>query len=111
MTELETLKNKVSYYEKKLSIGEFDLAHKAYLSYVKIVQQQVDYINEFNIKSNISGKKAETAEYERAESMWSSLPKMISELNRLKAELKIEYDENEGKQKVGPLTPQSIMNL
>ncbi len=105
---VDELKKKIAYYEKKLAIGDSDLAMRGYLSFVKVVNQQVNYLDDFDIKTNISGKKAETAEYDRAESLWNNLPKMISSLNHLKAELKIEFDENEGKPKVGPTSPQSI---
>ena len=110
MNELEQLKAENEYFKKKLAIGEYDLAYKGYLSFVKIVEQQVLFLDDFNLKSNIDGKKAETVIYERAESLWSNLPKMISSLNALKAELKIEFDPNDGKQKVGAISPQNIGN-
>lgn len=99
---------KIAHYEKILGIGEGDLALKGYRSFVKIVQQQVDFLDDFNLKSNIDGKKSETAIYDRASDLWSNLPKMISSLKHLQAELKIEFDPNEGKPKVGATSPQSI---
>jgi len=108
MTELDQLKRENEYYKKKLAIGEFDLAYKGYLSFVKIIEQQVEFLNDFSLKSNIDGKKAETAIYDRAESLWSNLPKMISSLNSLRSELKIEFDPEEGKVKRGPISPQSL---
>lgn len=105
MTEQE---KKIAHYEKVLALAESDLAIKGYKSFVKVVQQQVDFLDNFNLVSHIDGKKTETAIYERAEALWSNLPKMISSLNHLRAELKIEYDPMEGKPKVGPTSPQSI---
>lgn len=105
---IESLKKQLEYYQNKFSVAEYDLALDGYLSYVALVRQQVEFIKDFNIKSNIDGKKAETVLYDRAMSMGESLPDMISKMNRLKMELKIEYDENEGKQKVGATSPQSM---
>lgn len=108
MTEVEELKKQLEYYRKMLSISDQDVAVKGYLAYVKIVRQQVEHVESFNIKSHIEGKKSENAMYERTEAIWKNLPDMISSLNRLKIELKIEFDPNEGKQKVGATTPQSL---
>jgi hypothetical protein len=108
VTELEQLKKENEYYKKKLAIGEHDLAHKAYLSFVSIVQQQVDYLSEFSLKSQISALKKDSSEYERAESIIDKLPTKITQLNNLKAELKIEYDAHEGVVKTGATSPQNI---
>lgn len=106
MTEQE---KELEYYKKKFGIAEHDVAIAGYLAYVNIVRQQVDHVKDFNIKSNIEGKKSENAMYERTEAIWKNLPDMISSMNRLKLELKIEYDPNEGKPKSGATTPQSIL--
>jgi len=105
---VESLKKKLAYYERKLSLGEQDVAVEGYAAYVNIVRQQVEYIKDFRIKENIEGKKSESAMYDRSESIWKNLPSMISSMNSLKLELKIEYDESDGKPKQGMTSPQSI---
>lgn len=105
---LEKIKRELDYYKQKFSLGEHDIAIKGYLSYVALVRQQVDFIGDFSIKSNIDGKKTETVLYDRAMSMGEGLPDMITKMNRLKMELKIEYDESEGKPRIGATSPQSI---
>lgn len=112
MTEtIEHLKKELEYYKKKFSVGEQDLAIDGYLSYVTLVRQQVEFIRNFNIKSNIEGKKTETVLYDRAMSMGEGLPDMISKMNRLKIELNIPFDENAGKPKQGATTPQSLSKV
>ena len=111
MATVQELEAKVSHYEKILKLAEHDLAHKGYVTFCKIIQQQVEFLDDFNIKSNIDGKKTETVMYERAESMWEKLPKNISALNALRVELKIEYDEEAGKPKTVAASPQSIANM
>lgn len=108
MEEIEKLKKELEFYKKKLSLAEHDVAMDGYVAYVNIVRQQVEYIKDFNIKSNIEGKKSENAMYDRTEAMWKNLPDMISSMNKLKLELNIPFDENEGKPKMGATTPQSL---
>lgn len=109
METIESLKKELEFYKKKFAIGDHDVAVNGYMAYVNIVRQQVEYVKDFNIKSNIEGKKSENAMYERTEAIWKNLPDMISSMNRLKMELKIEYDPMEGKQKTGATTPQSFV--
>lgn len=110
MEDIESLKRQLEFYKNKFSLAEKDVAIDGYLAYVNIVRQQVDYIKEFKIKENIDGKKSESAMYDRTESIWKSLPGMISSMNALKIELNIQFDENEGKVKRGATTPQSLVN-
>jgi len=107
---MEDIQKELEFYKKKFSLAEHDVAINGYIAYVNIVRQQVDYVKDFNIKSNIEGKKSENAMYERTEAIWKNLPDMISSMNRLKIELNIQYDPSEGKQKVGATTPQSLLN-
>lgn len=105
---LESLKNELEFYKKKFSLAEHDVAVDGYLAYVNLVRQQVEFLKDFNIKSNIDGKKTETVLYDRAMSMGESLPKMISSMNLLKLELKIEFDVSKGKPKQIATSPQNI---
>jgi len=108
MEDIEALKKQLEHYKKKLSLAEHDVAMDGYVAYVNIVRQQVEYIKDFNIKSNIEGKKSENAMYDRTEAMWKNLPDMISSMNKLKVELNIPYDENEGVEQKGASSPQSF---
>lgn len=98
----------LEHYKKIFSLKDSDLAVSGYIAYVNFVRQQVDYIKEFKVKDNIEGKKTETVVYDRAMSMGESLPDMISKMNRLKTELKIDFDPEADKPKVGATSPQSI---
>jgi hypothetical protein len=108
MNELE---KELAHYRKIFSLKDDDLAISGYIAYVNFLKQQVDYIKEFSVKANIEGKKTETVVYDRAISMGESLPDMISKMNRLKAELKIDFDINGDKPKSGATNPQTIANL
>ena len=106
---VEQLKAELEYYKKKFSLAEHDLSLSGYLSYVGLVKQQVEFIKDFKIKDNIDGKKTETVLYDRAMSIGEGLPKMILAMQNLKTELKIEYNEQEGKEKPKATTPQSLV--
>jgi len=108
---MEDIQKELAYYKKIFSLKDSDLAISGYIAYVSFVRQQVEYMEGFKLKDNIDGKKAETVVYDRAISMGESLPDMISKMNRLKAELKIDFDINSDKPKVGATNPQTISNL
>ncbi len=105
---MDELQKELDHYKRIYSLKEQDLAISGYIAYVNFVRQQVDYIKDFKVKENIEGKKTETVVYDRAISMGESLPDMISKMNRLKIELKIDFDIDADKPKVGAISPQSI---
>jgi hypothetical protein len=106
---IEELKKENTFYKHKFSIGETDVAVGGYLAYVNIVRQMVEYIKDFDIKTNIEGKKSENAMYERTEKIWGQLPEMISSMNKLKTELGIEFNPEEGKPKPMATRPESMV--
>lgn len=95
-------------YEKRMGIGQNDPAKDGYLVLVKLLRQQNEYLDNFNIKSKISSdEKGIMAEYKNAKDLWEGLPKMIQNVNALKIELNMEGEKkinNENK----PISPQSI---
>ena len=101
--DIGALKNRVGQYEK-------DPEKRAYFSLVRIVNMQVDYLNEFDIKANIGGKASEDAKFARTQGIWENLPKMISSLNELKIVLKITKadEESENKKSMMYISPESI---
>jgi hypothetical protein len=110
---IEDYKKKVSVLEQKLRLYENDPDKSGFFALKRIVNQQVDYLRNFTIKDRISGKASEDATYARSKEMWESLPKMISELNGLKRELRInnEDEEKESKNTNQRTTPESIADV
>lgn len=94
---IEDYKKKVSVLEKRLAMYENDPGKRGYYSLRRIVNQQIDYLNTFNIKGNVGGKASEDATFARTKDMWEGLPKMISSLNELGVSLKIKADDEEDK--------------
>jgi hypothetical protein len=104
MTEIEKLRAELDYY--KTLYGTGDIASRAYAASVRILEQQVEFLNQFKISDEIKKTTKEDATYGRAEGMWEKLPKLISELHKLKTELGIEYVEKE--ERIVATSPQSI---
>lgn len=88
-----TDEEKIKELEKKLSFYEKDPQKRGYFSLVRIVNQQIDYLNAFNIKEKIGGKPSEDGTFVRTKDIWENLPKMISSLTDLKQQLKISKED------------------
>ncbi len=104
----------IAHYEKKLGIGEDEtpMDTRGYLAYMSLLKQQIEYIERYKLTDTvIGGKKTESAEYERVEKLHNDLPEKVSALNRLRIELKLDHDANEGKPKPTATTPQSLLSL
>lgn len=86
----ETIQQEVERLRKEIRWLKLDGSKRAFYALNRIVNQQVDLLNDFDIKSTVVGKKSENAEFERTQSIWKEMPKLVSELNNLRAELKID---------------------
>lgn len=86
---VEELQKIIKEYEKILGIGEHDPMKNAFIIYVKILNQQSDYLKDFKIKDVISKVDKDSPEYKRAMDMVDGLPKMITSVNDLKSVLKL----------------------
>lgn len=86
--------------------GVGDIATRSYKTVVKILEQQVDYLNTIQIKDLIiSDEAAKKTEYKNAKDLWEGMTDMILKLNKVKNELGIEYVEKE--EELMPISPQS----
>jgi hypothetical protein len=86
--------------KKRISLYENDATYRGYYALNKIVNQQVDRLNKFNLESEISQNAKEDKVYDRTKAIWEGLRGMISDLNILKAELKITGNEERDGKKV-----------
>lgn len=96
----------LEFYKKLFGVG--DVATRAYTSLVKVLEQQVDYLKEFDLKASIAKDKADQT-YARATEIFESMPGIVLQIKKLKDELGIEYIEKE--ERIIPVTPQSIAKL
>ena len=89
------LEKQVKVLEDRLRLTEQDGSVRAYYALQRILNQQVNYLNGFVLKSEIGLDPKSDKTYERAEKIWGSLQKLASELNILRSELKLSGNENE----------------
>lgn len=109
-------KKKCEAYEKLLGVGEYDPVKAAFLVYIKMLNQQTAFLDEFNIKTNVSESDKESPKYKRAMDMFDGLPKAILAVNDMRATLKLSKEDIAIIQGEKPLfskitTPESIANV
>lgn len=75
--------------------GLDDVATRAYKAVVKVLGQQVDFLENFNIKDKITAASKEDPVYERGIKIYENMPDNVIKLNELKFKLGIEYIEKE----------------
>ena len=83
MTDAEKIKE----LQEELDLYKKDPQKRGYFALIRILNQQIDYLGHFDIKSKIGGKASEDATFARTQGIWENLPKMISSLNELKVDL------------------------
>lgn len=104
---MSDVQKEVDHYRKIFGVG--DIATRGYITMVKILEQQIGFLNEFNIKSKISSaEKEDTIVYKNAKELWEGMSDTILSLNKLKNELGIEYLEKE--EELRPVSAKSIAN-
>lgn len=109
-------KDKCETYEKILGIGQYDPVKNAFLVYIKMLNQQIEFLNDFNIKSHIGDSDKESPKYKRAMDMIDALPKMITSVSDLRSTLKLTKDDLaiiQGDKNIFSkiTTPESIANV
>jgi hypothetical protein len=109
-------KDKCDMYEKLLGVGQYDPVKNAFLVYVKMLNQQIEFLNDFNIKTHIGDSDKESPKYKRAMDMIDALPKMITSVSDLRSTLKLTKDDIaviQGDKNIFSkiTTPESIANV
>lgn len=108
----EALKRQVAELQERNSLFENDASKRGFYSLNRIVNQQIDFLNTFSIKSKISSDdKSDATMYKNAKDLWENLPKLIIALNQLRTDMKIDGDEEGDIPKIVPVTPQSIAKI
>ena len=115
MNEL-SYQQKCEMYEKLLGVGQYDPVKNAFLVYVKMLNQQIEFLNDFNIKTHIGDSDKDSPKYKRAMDMIDSLPKMITSVSDLRSTLKLTKDDLaiiHGEKNIYTkiTTPESIANV
>lgn len=106
--KIKVLEQRLTEYEKIIK----DPARRGYYALNKILYQQIEYLEGFNLKEQIGADPKQDKIYERAKGLWEGLKIMILDCRTLKGELKIPVDEEEKEiKKIYRITPESISDV
>lgn len=115
MNEIDQFKKQIIALEKRLSEYETivkDPSKRGYYALNKILYQQIEYLENFNLKTQIEADPKQDKIYERVTKIWEGLKTMILDCRTLKSELKIPNDEEEKEiKKIYRLTPESVSDV
>lgn len=95
MDEVETLKKQIDVLEKKLALYEKDATYRGFYALNRIVNQQVDFLNQFDLKHEIGQSPKDDKVYDRAKGIWESFKTLVADLKSLKSDLGIDDEEQE----------------
>jgi transcriptional regulator with XRE-family HTH domain len=105
--EIKVLKQRVAELEKVVK----DPSKRGYYALCKVIYQQIEFLECFNLKTQIEGNPKEDKIYDRAKGLWEGMKTMIMDCRALKQELKISAEEEEQEMKKIRYTPESISNV
>lgn len=109
----DDLEKQIKVLEQRLSFFEKDATYRGFYALNRIVNQQVDYLNKFNLEKEIGQNPKEDKVFDRAKSLWEGLKGLINDLASLKTELRLSDDDEEYDRKIKNknITPESVSNV
>lgn len=105
----EELEKEVAHYRKVLGVGSYNPAGDGFSVLIEQLRQRNEFIKNFKIVEKIGNVAKDDPVYARATDMIDTLPQMISKINGLSMELKIEYVPENAEEKSGATSPQSLV--
>lgn len=93
MAEIEDLKKENKELKDRLHEINSNPEISAFYALRKMLSQQTKRLNKFDLEREISQNSKEDKVYERTMDIVIKMPKMISELNALRSEMKLSGDE------------------
>lgn len=106
------LEKKVKVLEQQLAEKEKilkDPSKRGYYALCKILNQQIEYLEDFNLSHEIGVSPKEDKVYDRVKGMWEGLKTMIMDCRALKQELQISQAEEDKEMKRTYITtPESV---
>lgn len=115
MESNEELIKKIKVLEKMVTDQERilkDPSKRGYYALNKILYQQIEYLENFILKTQIEADPKQDKIYERVTKIWEGMKTMIMDCRTLKSELKIPNDDEDRElKKIYRLTPESISDV
>lgn len=115
MDELQELKKKYAALEKKLTEAEKiikDPAKRGYFALCRILYQQIEYLENFDLKKQIGENPKDDKVYDRTKGIWEGMKTMIMDCKNLKQELGVTNEEEEKEaKKIYRITPETMSDV
>lgn len=115
MPDEKELEKKIRVLEQQLSEKEKiikDPSKRGYYALSRMTYQQIEYLENFDLKKQIESNPKDDKVYDRAKGLWEGLKSMILDCRTLKQELGITTDEEEKEmKKISRLTPETMSNV
>jgi len=112
MPDEKELEKKIKVLEQQLTEKDKiikDPSKRGYYALCKILYQQIEYLENFDLKKEIGANPKEDKVYDRVKGIWEGLKTMIIDCRTLKQELKISAEEEDKEMKrIYRTTPESI---
>jgi len=100
MSEIDELKKRIATLEKENDLYKKDATFRGYYIQNKIVNQQIDILEKFDLCEEIKKTSKDDKYYDRTKALWEGMPDTIAGLNKLKVELKITGNEDKDRKNV-----------
>jgi hypothetical protein len=112
MDDVRKLQQQIEFLEKRLAWYEKDATYRGFYALNRIVNQQVDYLNQFELAKEIGVSPKDDKVYDRAKGIWEGLKTLIGDLNALKTELGLRDEEEYDRHiKNRNISPESIAHV
>lgn len=113
--EKEELQKKIKVLEQQLSEKEKiikDPSKRGYFALCKILYQQIEYLENFELKKQIGENPKDDKVYDRTKGIWEGLKTMIIDCRTLKQELGVSNEEEEKEaKKIYRITPETMSDV
>ena len=112
MPDEKELEKKIRVLEQQLAEKEKiikDPSKRGYFALCKVLYQQIEYLEDFDLRKEIGQNPKDDKVYDRVKGIWEGMKAMIMDCRSLKAELKVSNAEDELEMKKQMrTTPESI---
>lgn len=109
------MEKKVKVLEQQLSEKEKiikDPSKRGYFALCKIMYQQIEYLEGFDLKKEIGANPKEDKVYDRVKGIWEGMKAMILDCRTLKQELGVSNEEEEKEVKrIYRITPETMSDV
>lgn len=115
MPDEKELEKKIKVLEQQLAEKEKiikDPSKRGYFALCKIMYQQIEYLEGFDLKKEIGANPKEDKVYDRVKGIWEGMKAMILDCRSLKQELSVTNEEEEREvKKTYRITPETMSDV